>query len=71
LGWRNAFLSGRAEPAPPRGASAARMALQGKLGDGAKGDFLGGAHSVRPQIRAVHRPRHLIPNPSVNDGPAA
>jgi hypothetical protein len=51
---------GRAEPAPPRGASAARMALRGKLGDDAKGGFLGGTHSVRPRIRVESKPRHNI-----------
>ena len=36
----------------------ARMALRGKPGDDAKGDFLGGTHSVRPRGKAVPMPRH-------------
>jgi hypothetical protein len=39
---------GRAEPAPPGGASPLRMAYRGRPGDHVKGGFLGGAHSVRP-----------------------
>ena len=29
-------------------------------GDGAKGDFLGGARSPRPHCDAVRKPRHVI-----------
>jgi hypothetical protein len=72
LGQARAFLSGRAEPAPPRGGQAkARRPYGGRPGDGAKSGFLGGAHSVRPLCEAERRPRHLIPTTSVNDGPVA
>jgi len=40
------------------GASQGRMALRGKPGDNAKGDFLGGTRSARPQGTAGRRPRH-------------
>ena len=36
----------------------ARMALRGKPGDDAKGDFLGGARSPRPYGQAVRKPGH-------------
>jgi hypothetical protein len=39
----------------------AGMALRGEPGDNAKGDFLGGTHSVRPPGKAVRMPRHFIP----------
>jgi hypothetical protein len=42
-------------------ASQCRMALRGEPGDNAKGDFLGGTHSVRPPGKAVRMPRHFIP----------
>ena len=59
LGQAGAFLPGRAEPAPPRGGQAkARRPYGGKPGDGAKGGFLGGTHSVRPRIRAGRKPKH-------------
>jgi hypothetical protein len=50
-GRKLGLLYGRAEPAPPRGG-------QAELGwpcpgDGAKGDFLGGARSPRPCGKAV------------------
>jgi hypothetical protein len=48
---------GRAEPAPPRGAIRARMALRGKAREDAEGGFLGGTHSVRPRGEAVLKPR--------------
>gem|GEM_PF-3508921 len=53
--------SGRAEPAPPRGGpSEGKMALRGKPGDGAKGGFLGGTHSVRPHGMAKRVPRNSV-----------
>ena len=45
---------------PSAGAGPARMALQGKLGDDAKGGFLGGTHSVRPHGKAAREQRHSI-----------
>jgi len=59
-GQANAFPRGRAEPAPPRGGSPARMALRGRPGDDAKGDFLGGARSPRPRGKAGRKARHNI-----------
>jgi len=44
---------GRAEPAPPRGASLGGRPCGGKPGNGAKGGFLGGAHSVRLHSTAI------------------
>jgi hypothetical protein len=41
-------------------ASQGRMASRGKPGDNAKGDFLGGTSSARPEIRAGRRPRHVV-----------
>jgi hypothetical protein len=38
----------------------ARMALRGSAGDDAKGDFLGGTHSVRPHGKDGLMPRHNI-----------
>jgi hypothetical protein len=61
---------GRAEPAPPGVDSPSSDGLAGE-GPRCQGGFPGGTRSARPQIRAVHRPRHLILNPSVNDGPIA
>jgi hypothetical protein len=37
----------------------ARVALRGRPGNDAKGDFLGGARSPRPQIRAGPKPGHV------------
>jgi len=54
--------NGRAEPAPPRGASRARMALRRKARGWRGGGFLGGTHSVRPHCQAVPKPRHNIIN---------
>ena len=39
-----------------------KKALRGKPRDGAKGGFLGGARSPRPDCRAVPKPRHKIIN---------
>ena len=48
---------GRAEPAPPRdGQAMGRRPSGGKPGDGARGGFLGGTHSVRPRIRVESKP---------------
>jgi hypothetical protein len=60
LGFASCHLSGRAEPAPPRGASPARMALRRSAGDDARGVFLGGAHSVRPRGKDGRKARHNI-----------
>ena len=49
---------GRAEPAPPGGASPLRMAYRGRPGDHVKNGFLGGARSPRPCGKAVRKPRH-------------
>jgi len=58
---RDAFLCGRAEPAPPRGGlSKLRRPCGGRPGDDAKGDFLGGARSPRPDCNALLMPRHFI-----------
>jgi hypothetical protein len=55
------FPCGRAEPAPPRGGQAkARRPYGGKPGDGAKGGFLGGTHSVRPLSMAKRVPRDSV-----------
>jgi hypothetical protein len=45
----------RARPSAGR-AIQAGMALRGKAGDGAKGDFLGGARSPRPHCKAGCKP---------------
>jgi len=54
------LISGRAKPAPPRGASPARMASRGKTGDNVRGGFLGGTHSVRPRCEAGRMARTFI-----------
>jgi hypothetical protein len=51
---------GRAEPAPSAGVSPARMALRRKARDVARGGFLGGTRSPRPQIRAGRMARHCV-----------
>ena len=51
---------GRAEPAPPGGASGGEMALRGRPGDGAEGGFLGGTRSPRPHCRAGRMARTFI-----------
>jgi len=58
--WRQSLASGRAEPAPPGGQSKAGWPYGAKPGDGAKGSFLGGMRSARPQGNAVLMPRLLI-----------
>jgi hypothetical protein len=60
LGQAQVFLSGRAEPAPPRGASLGGRPYGGKPEDGAKGGFLGGTHSVRPFGKAGRKPREVV-----------
>ena len=67
----------RVEPIPfPRACGArpsgglvtgAGMAFRGKPGCDAKGDFLGGMHSVRPPGKAGLKPRHFIPAGCVED----
>ena len=54
------LISGRAEPAPPREARPARMALRGRPGYNAEGGFLGGARSPRPHGTAVRMPTHCV-----------
>jgi hypothetical protein len=58
--WSQRLTLGRAEPAPPRGPSPARMALRGKPGDNASGGFPGGMRSARPRCKAVLMPRPFI-----------
>jgi hypothetical protein len=61
LGQGQAFPCGRAEPAPPRGRpSQLRWPPGARPGDGVKGGFLGGTHSVRPRCEAPRMPRHSI-----------
>jgi hypothetical protein len=50
-------LAGVRSP-PLRGGFRARMAFRRKPWHNAKGDFLGGTHSVRPRCEAVPMPRH-------------
>jgi hypothetical protein len=50
-------LAGVRSP-PLRGGFRARMAFRRKPWHNAKGDFLGGTHSVRPRCEAVREPRH-------------
>jgi len=59
-GQAQAFFNGRAEPAPPRGASPARVVARGKPWHNAQGGFLGGARSLRPCGKALLMPRHFI-----------
>jgi hypothetical protein len=54
------FLCGRAEPAPPRGGRFKQDGLGGKTRDNARGGFLGGARSPRPDGKARRMPRHII-----------
>ena len=61
-GEAQAFFNGRAEPAPPRRGqepSRSSCALAGRRGE--MPFFFGGTHSVRPDGKAVCRPRHFIP----------
>jgi hypothetical protein len=37
-----------------------KMALRGRPGNDAKGDFLGGTHSVRPFGKAGRKPREVV-----------
>jgi len=60
---------GRAEPAPPGGQAHHGWPYGGRPGDDARGGFLGGTHSVRPQIRAGCNPGHLISTTCVKDDP--
>ena len=60
LGQAGAFLSGRAEPAPPRGASLAKRPWGANPGITRRVFFLGGTHSVRPHGKAPRMPRHCI-----------
>jgi len=57
--WRYADIAGVRSPPLHGWAIQAGMALRGKAGDGAKDDFLGGARSPRPQIRAGRKPGHV------------
>ncbi len=45
--------------------------MRGKLGHDAEGGFLGGTHSVRPQVRAGRKPGHSISTGRVHDEPRA
>jgi len=56
---RCAVVTGVRSP-PLQGGQAWARGLAGKPGDGAKGGFLGGAHSVRPHGKAKRAPRHFI-----------
>jgi hypothetical protein len=60
LGQAQAFFNGRAEPAPPRGASLGGRPCGGNPGDNVEGCFLGGARSPRPRWKALLMPRHFI-----------
>ena len=62
---------GRAEPAPPGGLAGVRWPFGGRLEDGARGGFLGGARSPRPGGRAGGEPTYSIPTGWVNDEPVA
>jgi hypothetical protein len=46
-----------------------RMALRGKPGDNARGDFLGGMRSARPHGKAELAPIHFISTTCVDDDP--
>jgi len=52
----NAFLYGRAEPAPPGGEPRARWPSGERPGDRAMGGFLGGTRSARPRGKAGRKP---------------
>jgi hypothetical protein len=58
--WSSQCLPSRACGARPSAGrpSRAGMALRGRPGDDAKGDFLGGTRSPRPHCEAVREPRH-------------
>jgi len=56
-GGSKASLAGVRSP-PLRGGFRARMAFRREPWHNAKGDFLGGTHSVRPRCEAVPMPRH-------------
>ena len=53
------------------GPSDGEMALRGKPRDNVEVGFLGGTHSVRPQIRAGRKPGHSISTGPVHDEPRA
>jgi len=55
-----ASLPGVRSPPLRGGPSRGEMALRGKPGDNARGDFLGGARSPRPRGKALLMPRHNI-----------
>jgi len=56
-GEANFAVAGVRSP-PLRGGFRARMAFRREPWHNAKGDFLGGTHSVRPRCEAVPMPRH-------------
>jgi hypothetical protein len=60
LGEARAFPSGVRSPPLRGGALPRSKAFRGKPGDNVGGDFLGGARSPRPQIRAGPKPGHVI-----------
>jgi len=65
------FLPGVRSPPLRLGASPVRMALRGKPGDDAKGDFLGGARSPCPRGKAVRKPEVCHDDRETGDGPVA
>ena len=70
-GEANSVVAGVRGPPLRLGASPVRMALRGKARDDAKGDFLGGTHSVRLRCEAPRMPRHSICSRWVDDEPVA
>jgi hypothetical protein len=59
--YKQSPVSGRAEPAPPRcGPSQLGWPCGGRPGSDARGRFLGGMRSARPEIRAGPKPGHVM-----------
>jgi acyl-CoA synthetase (AMP-forming)/AMP-acid ligase II len=59
--WNGSVPCGRAEPAPPRSRpSELKWPPGARPGDGVKGGFLGGTHSVRPLSMAKRVPRNSV-----------
>jgi hypothetical protein len=71
LGEADSVPAGVRSPPLRGGASLGRMALRGKAGDNAKGDFLGGMRSARPRGTVMRMPRHCVPAGCVDDEPVA
>jgi hypothetical protein len=59
--YKQSPVSGPAEPAPPRcGPSQLGWPCGGRPGSDARGRFLGGMRSARPEIRAGPKPGHVM-----------